>query len=808
MSAEYRDPRARSAFDLSWPIRHRGLVLVILCLLTACFAFQALKVRVGTRFNDFLPLHDPYVQEYLRHPKFSNPMVVTILIHTKAGTVFDRATLEVIQRITRDVDLIPGVDHDQIFSIASRRATFVQIVPGGILISPLMPVVPTSAAGIQDLRARAYQSPLIAGQLLSADAHDTLIKVGFVPRLMDYSVVFDKVESIVNEERDAEHEITATGQPILVGWVLHYQNQTYMILGLSLLLACLFLALYMGNVVGLVAPLAAVFSTTIWGLGILGILGFNLEPLTVVIPVLLAARAMSHSIQATERYYEFYGEDRDRIAAAIRSLKSLFAPGTLGIMTDVIGLAFLALAPIPALEKVALFCSLWVLTLIPLDVVLTPVILSYLPVPASLDALVGLRTPGPITAALYKLLRGFAAVASGITKWATMGVVVLGIAVATPIALAVRVGSVEPGSPILYPSSPYNRALTEISKNLAGSENLQIIVAGKENDAIRSPEVLDSMLMFEERMLRQDPNARAAYSMADSAVATMAAVSGGYPKEAYIPKDPRLCASLVYQSLSGRTAGELEDFVDYPDFRSTKIDVFFRDRTIGTIESALTTASQLVATLNHHLNGASLQLASGTIALQAATNRAVESSQIKILLAVSAVIFLACAVTYRSISAGLLLLVPINMANLFGVLLISLVGVALDVDTVPVLSIGMGIGIDYGIYLLTRICEEYDATHTYETATFVALQTTGKAVLMTGSVVLFAILPWYFMSDLRFQAEMGLLMCVIVLADMLLCLIMIPLLVNVFQPRFVRTHAARSSPAEIVEEAPLAQLRS
>ena len=99
---------------------------------------------------------------------------------------------------------------------------------------------------------------------------------------------------------------------------------------------------------------------------------------------------------------------------------------------------------------------------------------------------------------------------------------------------------------------------------------------------------------------------------------------------------------------------------------------------------------------------------------------------------------------------------------------------------------GVGVGIDYGIYLLSRICEEYTANdHQIDRAIKAALTTTGKAIMFTATVMLVGIMPWYFLSDLKFMADMGLLLVAIMLINMVLSLVVLPLLVWFIRPKFL-----------------------
>jgi uncharacterized protein len=136
--------------------------------------------------------------------------------------------------------------------------------------------------------------------------------------------------------------------------------------------------------------------------------------------------------------------------------------------------------------------------------------------------------------------------------------------------------------------------------------------------------------------------------------------------------------------------------------------------------------------------------------------------------------------------AGLILLVPVNLSNIVLGACMHLMGVGLDINSLLVASIGVGVGIDYGIYLLSRICAEHHAHGgDWGLSITAALTTTGKAIMFTASIMLIGILPWYFLSGLKFMADMGLLLVLIMMINMVLALVVLPLLVWFIKPKFV-----------------------
>jgi len=200
------------------------------------------------------------------------------------------------------------------------------------------------------------------------------------------------------------------------------------------------------------------------------------------------------------------------------------------------------------------------------------------------------------------------------------------------------------------------------------------------------------------------------------------------------------------------------------------VSTWFRDNKQETVDGALASAARAVEIVGKDHPDFTVRLGSGVIALQQAMNDVVHEYHYLILGLVNVAVLVIAAYAYRSVVAGLLLLVPVNLSNF-------MLGASMHL---------LGIGIDYGIYLLSRICEEYQAhDRNLPKAINAALTTTGKAIMFTATIMLMGILPWYFLSDLKFMADMGILLVAIMLINMVLSLMVLPLLVWFVKPKFM-----------------------
>jgi len=763
---------------------YRLAASIVVILLTIFFAWEVKHLDISTRFSDLYPRNHPYIKTFEKYPAFGSPFTVSLVVEVKKGTIYNSKTLQKIQEATRLVDLIPGVDHDQILSIASRKVKHVEATIGGIQATNLLVgPVPSRPEEIAKLREKARFTGGVMGTLVSFREDAALIQATFIERLTDYDVIFNAVNDIVKKLQDTDHEVHAAGQPMLTGWVYHYQKEMYVIFGLGLLAMGLFLVLHFRNVAGVVTPLVVATVSSVWGFGFAGLLGYNLDPLIIVVPVLLVARALSHSVQMCERYFEIYNDVGDIRKASVESLVSLFPPGVVGIICDAAGLFIIAIAPIRLIEKLAYVCGLWSLSLVITAVVTTFLLLSYLPPPKNVEKIVlsSGRKEGP----LYRIFN-FIALFSSTPRWSiSTCVFFLVVTMASGWwAFHRSIGDVNPGTPILWPDSPYNTAIRKINERFAGFDVLQVVVEGKP-ESIKTSDGLNLMQRFQ-RHMELDPEVGATFSFSDQVSQVNRLFHGGFPKWGVVPENDADSAMLFQLSMTGGSPGDYDRLFNR-DFSAGNVTVWYKDHRGETVERALRRAASFTNGNQSDRGGdLKVRLASGTIGLLGALNETIGNLEILTVLLISLVIFSVTSFIYRSLTAGLLLTVISNTAYLITSAIMYYLEIGLDVNTLPIGAVGMGIGIDYNIYLMSRMCEEHRKNPDYSKLIPASVFTTGKAIFFTATTMVVGIILWYFMSSLRFQAEMGLLLSAVMLAHVILALSFQAAFMLILQPKFIQ----------------------
>ncbi|MDY6971598.1 MAG: MMPL family transporter, partial [Thermodesulfobacteriota bacterium] len=760
-------------------IEHKYVVLAIVLIITVFFGLQIKSLVIKTDLTDLFPRSHPFIKTHEKYKdQLGSPFKVFMMLRVKKGDIYNRTTLEKTIRLTDGLDAIPGVNHNHVYSIASHKLKKVRVTKDAIITENLMKEVPAS---MDQFRDTIRTTPGIFGVWVSSDEKSLLFTAGFIERLMEHEVIFKAVNRLIEEESDLNHDIYAAGEPILMGWVNNYQQEMWLIFGATFLSLFVLLYFYFRNLTGVLVPVSSTVVGGIWGLGFVGLVGYNLEPLVLVIPLLITARALSHAVQITERYFECYQESQDVKQACVDCMSSILPPGTLGIVTDALGILFIAVAPIPIIQKLAYMCGFWAISIVFTGLIFAPLLISLLPPSRNIEQIVDTER-----GTVQKTLSVMARIGFGRGAIVTLILVIILAVFTTIVASKVNIGDIHPGSPLLWEDSDYNIAIDQINNNFPGTEELYVIIEGEGPDAVETPRFLRILDSFQ-RHMEDSPLVGHTLSVADFLPIIYRYIYGGHPKWETLPLGD-LQSSQIFYRLGVHAAPGDYDLYFAGDRSLANIIVWYKDHMGNTLRNAIATVKEFMEEEKELLAGekCTLRLASGNIGVLAAINETVQDSQLLNVLLVMSVVFLLCSLTYRSVVAALILMVPLNLTNMITLSIMRWLDIGLNINTLPIVSVGVGVGIDYGIYLLSRLCEEFQTVGEYTSSVATkAIKTTGKAIFFTATTMVIGVIFWYFLSSMKFQAEMGLLLAIIMSINMVGALVVIPTMVYIFRPKFL-----------------------
>ncbi|WP_373717533.1 RND family transporter [Roseateles sp.] len=774
-----------------WIFANPKIVLGLILAVTLVFATRLPGLRIYTDFSDLLPQKHPYIQTYNRiKENFGGANQIVMAVEVEQGTVFNDTTLALIQRATQGVDNLPGVNHNLVGSLTHRTARHVHLTAEGSFASepyydPQRPH--HTAEELDELRQKVMANPQVYGLLVSPDLKAALIKAQLNEGEIDYAKTFTALQALKAELATPGHRIHLTGNPVLTGYVYTYLNQIVAILFYTLALLAALLIAYFRRFYGVFLPLLGIALSSIWGLGFMSWLGFNLEPLSMPIPFLIAARAMSHGVQLVARYYEELAITHSGRRAARNALEALFRPGSLAIAVDAIGIGVMILGAAPFNWKLGISAGFWAFSVIFTVHFMVPLALTVLPEPrATANKNEGIRS----------FLGAAMARSGGTVHGATAILLIAGLLMLAGGQLAARVktGETEPGSPILHRDHAYNQSTEAINRLFPGSEELHIVARTEDKGGIKRPEVLRAIEAFQAEMLA-DPNLGGTKALPTVVRVVNRLTHNDDPRWAQVPDSADEVGGLMFAYLaSSPIPGALKEFVN-ADENEADLVFYYKDRQAETINRALALAHDAAARVTAHVPGLSFEPGGGIIGVTAAANEALHTDHLLLVPLVMGLAFVLVMAYYQSVHAGWLMVLPMLFATVLSYAYMGWVGISISVNTVPVIMIGVGVGIDYAVYFMDRIREEMPHVRDVRQAAINAVSTTGYAVSFTALTLTAGVVLWVFLSDLRFQSDAAALLSFMLIVNAIAAIVIVPAWCVVFKPRFVVAGALEAAAA-------------
>ncbi len=772
--------------------RHRPAVLCLLGAITVFWAFQIPRVEMYSQFSDLLPQQHPYIHAYNHHKALFGGAanVLTMVLRVKDGDIFTKATLEKVKLLTEQMALITGVDHNQIASIYHIKIRNLKTSPGGMIRSvPVLPAeIPSDPQTLTALRLEMFNNDIVYNQYISADGKAALILAGFNEERLDYREIYRQITALKDQVEDHNTILYVAGEPMLKGWVWHFTDELFLIFILTGALVLTALLLYFRRAYGILIPLFGALMQGVWGLGWIGWWQTNLDPLILVIPLLITARAISHGVQLVERYFEALDADKDQERAAFTCMDDLFLPGVTSVISDAGGILVLAVATIPLIQKLAYFTGgFWAFANLFCLTHLMPILLSYFPQPQ--------RTAHVIPRWMQTVLTWLGELTtSRIGRWVIVGSGALIIAFGLRTALNVPIGEQESGSPLLWRDSHYNVSVREINNQFAGSTQLVIYLEGERDHILKEPRVIATLEEFRRYMLTQ-PEAGGTRELATLLKSINRLWHYNDPAWQILPPDRMATANflLVYE-MGAPNSGAILEYTDRM-FRNGQFVVFYKNATGDTIREAIARAKKFIA--EHPLPDLQFRLAGGLIGTTAALNEEIDRTEKKAAALVILTVYALVLLSYGSFAAANMVLMALVAAGVASYMYISFMGIGLHINSLPVTAVGMGIGVDYILYIVDRIRREVpraggDMIQGIKNTIF----TTGMAVTLTGVTMIAGILPWYFLSSLRFSAQMAVLLAILMMTHWLSALILTPAMFAIFKPKFAQGEAEEPTTGE------------
>ncbi|MEQ5837301.1 MMPL family transporter [Marinobacter sp. NFXS9] len=745
----------------------RFLVILLSLLVTVLLGSQALRLNVSSKFSEMIPQSHPFIQNYFDNADSLGGLgnAVRIVVENKQGSIYDPDYMEVLKKINDQVYLLPGVDRVFMKSLWMPVVRWTEVTDQGFVGGPVVPEdYDGSERSLKRLKRNVTVGNLV-GTLVANNERSSMLFVPLLERFADTGEPVDSAEFARRLEsvRDYESDkigIHVVGFPQLVGDLVAGLTEVMSFFVVAALIAMIIIFVYTRCLKSTLLVTVCSIMAVVWQLGIFEIMGYVIDPYSVLVPFLVFAIGISHGAQKMNGVMQDVGRGTHRYVAARYTFRRLFLTGLTALLADVVGFAVLVMIDIPMIQGLAIAASIGVGVLIFTNLILLPVLLSYTGVSAG-AARRSLREDQSVSRLeiLVNLTRSRPAV---IMIGVALVLTVIGYAVSRDM----RVGDLDPGAPELRAESRYNQDNAFITGNFGLSSDQFAVIVKTDPGGINGFQTLLEMDRLEQR-LRALPGVQTTVSLGSLTRVFTAGNSENNPKWMSIPRD-----KFIANNATSQIAVNFPALVN-DDYSVAPVIAYLSDHKAETLERVVVAVQAFAE--EHDQPGRHFLLAAGSAGIEAATNDMVRHAHYRLILWVYLAVALLCFITFRSWRAVLVALIPLAITTVLCEALMVWLGIGLKVATLPVMALGVGIGVDYALYLLSVQMSHLRAGTSLTEAYRSALHFTGKIVALVGVTLSVAVVTWIW-SPIKFQADIGRLLTFMFIWNMVGALALIPAL--------------------------------
>lgn len=752
---------------------HRFLVIVVCLLLTLGLGYQALALKLNASFDKTIPASHPYILNYFENRQDLAGLgnSVRVAVEAADGDIFNQRYLETLRRLNDELFLLAGVDRPYMKSLWTPATRWIGVTEEGLDGGPVIPDdYDGGAASLEQVRKNVDRSGEV-GQLVSANYRSSIILVPLneaaaAGARLDYHAFSQKLEELRTKYEAEGVRIHITGFAKIAGDLIEGLRQVLLFFALAIAICTVVLYGYTRCLRSTTLVVACSLVAVVWLLGLLPTLGYELDPYSILVPFLVFAIGMSHGAQKMNGIMQDIGRGTHKIVAARYTFRRLFLAGITALLADAVGFAVLMVIDIPVIKDLAVTASMGVAALIFTNLVLLPILLSYTGVSAAAasrslkeeqtDSRDGTHRKHPFWAFLDLFTH---------RKWASIAIVVslaLGVA-GFMVSLQLKVGDLDPGAPELRPDSRYNRDNAFMAENYAASSDIYVVM-------VRTPEF--ECVKYQ------------TVSQVDALESELQNLAGVESTNSFAALSKRASVGMNEGSLKWYELPRTQDMLNAIATRAPRelfnqqcnlltVYVFLKDHKADTLDAVVRTVEDFAK--RNNTTDVKFLNAAGNSGIEAATNIVVKKANVQMLMLVYAAVILLAFITFRSWRAVVCAVLPLMLTSILCEALMVVLGIGVKVATLPVIALGVGIGVDYALYILTVTQARLREGMTLSEAYYRALLFTGKVVALTGVTLGVAVATWA-ASPIKFQADMGILLGFMFIWNMLGAGILLPAL--------------------------------
>ncbi|MBK7730875.1 MAG: RND family transporter [Gammaproteobacteria bacterium] len=746
---------------------HRPALVLVFALLSLFFAVQTAKLRPDASFEKMIPVEHPFIKAMLGHlaELGASGTTIQIAVENTEGDIFDAGYLAVLRQITDEVFYIEGVDRNQLKSLWTPNVRWTEVTESGFEGGVVMPdTYDGSAASLEALRQNLLRSGQV-GRLVADNFRSSIVEATIFDRdpisgrALDYQAFSSELEHKIRDRFEQGNiRVRITGFAKIVGDLLEGVTAIFLFAVITVTVTAVLLFCYTRCLAATIAPLGCSMIAVIWQLGLLSTLGYGLNAYSILIPFLVFAIGVSHGVQVVNAVGVETSAGRSRLMAAKFAFRGLYIAGMAALLSDAVGFLTMMLIDIEVIQDLGVAASVGVAVILLTNLVLLPVLMSYLGI--CLRGRQHIEKRQQADPVLWRLLARCAT-----PRVATLALLVaaLGYTVGLVGGRDLRIGDLDPGAPELRPDSRYNIDSRFINDNYATSSDVLVVMVETRPDSCYLYPNLERIDRFTWSM-ENVPGVESAISLATVARQVMMGFNEGSLKWAELSRNQRALDT---------TFGMVPPQLVNADCSLAPVALFLEDHKAETLATVVREVKAFAR--DNDSDDIRFVLAAGNAGVEAATNEEIAKAQTQILILVYTVVAALVFLSFRSFTAVICIMVPLGLTSVLCNALMAWLGIGVKVATLPVIALGVGVGVDYAIYIYNRLQGFLQRGMNLEQAYFSTLCTTGAAVSLTGVALAIGVATWIW-SPIKFQADMGVLLTFMFLLNMLGALWLLPAL--------------------------------
>ncbi|QOL26354.1 RND family transporter [Thalassotalea sp. LPB0316] len=758
-------PSKLEQFIEQFVFSHRALMLAIIVSVCGFLTYQASFIKPEASFTKMVPGKHEFIENYLDYRKELADLgnVVRIVVENKNGDIFDANFQEVLKKATDEVFFIPGVNRNSLKSLWTPNVRWSEVTEEGFVGGAVIPDgYDGSAEMIEQIKANVFKSGqvgiLVANNFKSAIILAPLQDVNPETGLaLDYRELSTQLEERVrNQFVNDDIDIKIVGFAKVVGDLIEGALKVIAFFGLAVLITFALLYAYSRCIKSTIAVLSFSILAVFCQLGILNLLGYGINPYSMLVPFLVFAIGVSHGVQIINSIINHVATGAEKLEAAKLAFRSLYLAGITALVSDAIGFTTLMVIDIGVIRELAIAASIGVAVIIVTNLIALPIVMSYVGV--SKSGVEYARQSHHKISIVERLFAGFAQ-----AKQAKIALVVAAIFLALGLYFSqfMKIGDLDAGAPELRPDSRYNLDNAFIVDNYSTSTDVFVVMAKTAPDQCIAHQNLVWIDQFQWH-LKNVKGVQDVKSIADISKFGVFGMNEGALKWYSLNRN---------QFVTNASLAKVPPGLINQDCSMAPVLVFLNDHKAETLERVVANVREF-----NQLNSpdtVEFLMAAGNAGIEAATNSVIEQAQTEMLIWVYSVVIALCLLTFRSIKTVTAIIIPLILTSIMSQGLMAILGIGVKVATLPVIALGVGIGVDYGIYIFSKVKEALSMGKSLHLTYLYALNQTGKAVAFTGMTLAISVATWVF-SPIKFQADMGILLTFMFIWNMLGALILIP----------------------------------